>query len=227
MCLNPISYFKRLNISRWLWFATITFILLFGVAGVLLFYKIITSEIFWGVFIASFLSFLGSFVLQKWAEEKADLKTQEDKKQELSEVMELIRKEISENAKLAKEVLGYIKKITDMSAQDFTNREKDHLFSRFQLISKESFWKEFAEALKDKELLEKVSRVYSDYRYLNHLLDECSKFVSENLRIGRLHEDYKNNLSTNLWSIQLNNKLAADEGEKISNELGDYIKNTN
>jgi len=181
---------------------------------------------FSGTFVGSFLGFLIALLLDRRNEERLESKKNTFEKEDLKKAINLIVAEMLLNKKLAEDIGKYFRAITSIASQDFKSRDKDYLFYRLQLSSKEAVWKKILEGINETGLVFKVGMLYEDFAYLNNLLHQLCAYMSSfhALRTGRIIEDYKMAITNSPWEIQIINKLdsVSEECIRMIKSLTDF-----
>lgn len=193
----------RLNISKWLWLAL--GILMAGGVSARLF---LNTDIFWGVFIATFLSFITSVLIEKWLDERQAEKDAGEEAAVRSQTLRILLQEMKHNLETARFLIQYLNDFRSVQSNDF-HQKKDAIFSRFSSVSKNSLWGKISQAVSPDEL-DRILKSYSNCEWLNALLDTTCDYVTGRMRIGSLMEDYKMALDSSIWRIQLQNNLARE-----------------
>ena len=184
------------------------------------------SDIFWSVFVAMTLGFIGSLCLQKYKEQKENIDNNEKKKQYNKLVLSLLKNEVKENYQTASKIKAYLSQADSLSGQPFIDRPEDCFHLRFQMTSKNSLWMSFVEAINAADLADKVSSLYAAYEYCNNSLSEISTFINNRWQGGNVGGSYKQAIREMPWKIQLNSALLRIEEESINIEqqLSEFLK---
>lgn len=182
---------------------------------------------FCGTFAGSFLGFLIALLLDRRNEERIEAKKRSAEKEELKKEIDLVIAELIFNKAMVEDIGKYIFAVTSRTAQDFKNRDKDYLFHRLQISSKEAVWKKLLEGISDTKLVIEVGVLYEDFVYLNNLLEQLCTHITSSLRTGSIHQDYKMAIATSPWEMQLTNELSKilDECDRMIKGLTEFKNN--
>ena len=93
------------------------------------------SRNFWGVFVATLLSFIASVCIEKWLEEKSNLKADEEENFEKRRAISLLIREIAKQKNL-NQISSYFGTVLSASETDLMARSTDGFYLRFQTASK-------------------------------------------------------------------------------------------
>ena len=193
---------RKLNINKWLWIGLVFPLIVATVVS-----KFLNQEIFWGVFVATLLSFIASVCIEKWLEEKSNLKADEEENFEKRRAISLLIREIAENKKTADQISSYFGTVLSASETDLMARSTDGFYLRFQTASKTALWETVTQVINDEGLTDKVGVLYSNYEYCNRILLDVSKFITEHLQIGAIPSSYRHAVTALPWTQQLQNTL--------------------